>query len=283
MIKISLLKYFFLTLSSPWWHGCHTNLESGNFFLRGSWWKNFTLRSIRIARAVDFWCFQIPGTRLEVQFGIRNVTTLKFFFLKKSDFQKKIKHFFRESKNIFGKLVSTFFSFRKIHQYSFLLSYWTPSNSFWSRRTSDLSPQKAVWSVTFSSHSREFKNSEELSSLVFCRFLRFGCDSGAFRFRFFATRFLKRKWKTRFKKLWKTVEQQEIVVSTWRLWFRSLGSLRSLYWLRHLSVYHAYHDVTQVTSVLPINKISARMIPFTIFILNNKLLTQVLELCINYT
>ena len=56
--------------------------------------------------------------------------------------KKKEPKFFRESKNIFPKtFFPTFFNFRKIHQYSFPISYWRPSNSFWSRRTSDLNSQ----------------------------------------------------------------------------------------------------------------------------------------------
>ena len=41
------------------------------------------------------------------------------------------------SKKYFSKkFFPTFFNFHKLHEYSFLISYWTPPNSFWSRRTS---------------------------------------------------------------------------------------------------------------------------------------------------
>ena len=61
--------------------------------------------------------------------------------VRKIQILKKWKFFeiFARSKNIFRKRFSKlFFCFRKLHGYSYLTSCWTPSNSFWSLRTSNL-------------------------------------------------------------------------------------------------------------------------------------------------
>ena len=51
----------------------------------------------------------------------------------------EISIFFIARKIFFEKVFSKlFFCFRKLHGYSYLTSCWTPSNSFWSLRTSNL-------------------------------------------------------------------------------------------------------------------------------------------------
>ena len=69
-----------------------------------------------------------------------------FWFFKKYWIFRNFRNFraenFHRSKNIFQKTIFTdFFNFRKIHECSFPISYWTPPNSFWSRRTSNLNSQ----------------------------------------------------------------------------------------------------------------------------------------------
>ena len=53
--------------------------------------------------------------------------------------KKNALKFLHHSKNIFREtFFSKLFYFRKLHEHSFLTSYWTPPNSFWSLRTSYL-------------------------------------------------------------------------------------------------------------------------------------------------
>ena len=59
---------------------------------------------------------------------------LKILVRRKIFFKKKRKKFF-----------DNFFHFCKLHEHSFLTSYWTPPNSFWSPRTSYLNLRALIF------------------------------------------------------------------------------------------------------------------------------------------
>ena len=89
---------------------------------------------------------KIFGTKFS---NISNIFDFSENFLILRNFQNFQAKNFHRSKNIYQKTFFTFcFYFRKIHECSFPTSYWTPPNSFWSRRTSNLNsqiPKSAVY------------------------------------------------------------------------------------------------------------------------------------------